>query len=154
MEFSIPNLKARSVEIGLSGLIILDLEESETEQVGYSVSIKGEPLFGFNDGDWQEGWYVIGRETSCGDPIFVDLNDPDIPVYTAAHGMGFWEEVCIADSYENFEDLLDLIDKSIVDGKLSSGKIRQIIKLVGNNNSHTSMEFWQTFLGARWWQKI
>ncbi|RLU02873.1 MAG: hypothetical protein D9N11_07025 [Ketobacter sp.] len=68
--------------------------------------------------------------------------------------MGFWEEVCIADSYENFEDLLDLIDESIVDRKLSSGKIKQIIKLIGNNNSHASMEFWQTLLGARWWQKI
>ena len=52
--------------------------------------------------DWQPQWFVIGMETLIGDPVFVDLDDPNLPVFTAMHGMGSWRAVRLAPSLEGF----------------------------------------------------
>lgn len=107
MEFELPNLQEKKYCGKRLDIILCSKESSKKEQIGYSVKPNGEPLYGFDDGDWQEGWYVIGRESLCGDPIFIDLNDPEIPVYTAMHGSGAWVEKLLASSYEHFIDLLN-----------------------------------------------
>lgn len=106
MEFAIPNLKEEVYRGSSFDVILFSKESADKEQEGYSISKEGDPLYGFNEGDWQEGWFVIGYEDSCGDPIFIDLNDPGIPVYTASHGVGRWNEILLAESYDEFIQIL------------------------------------------------
>jgi len=110
MEFPIPELISKEIEIGYRGIILYSLEDSAREQIGYSIGKNGEPLVGFDHGDWLEGWYVVGRDSCLGDPIFIDLNDPEIPVFTASHGMGFWEPEAIAPSYTSFLSALAVLE--------------------------------------------
>jgi hypothetical protein len=107
MEFETPKLKKKTYEGKSLDIVLFSNAELDEQQVGYSIGKCGELLFGFEEGDWQEGWLVIGYETGCGDPIFIDLNEPGVPVYTAAHGMGSWSEVEIASSYAEFLEILD-----------------------------------------------
>jgi hypothetical protein len=57
---------------------------------------------GENAGDWKRDWFVIACEDLLGDPIFVDLSEPGLPVFTAAHGEGEWNPVLIASSLRGF----------------------------------------------------
>lgn len=107
MEFELPKLQEKEYRGKRLDIILYSEESSKKEQLGYSIKPNGEPLYGFDEGDWQEGWYVIGRESLCGDPIFIDLNDPEIPVYTAMHGCGAWNEQLLAPNYNQFVELLD-----------------------------------------------
>jgi hypothetical protein len=82
-------------------LVIIEHEGDEMEcslarpeglddaQLGYSATPDGASLVG-GDGGWRREWLAIGYETLCGDPIFVDLSDEQLPVFTAPHGEGVW----------------------------------------------------------------
>ncbi len=146
MEYELPGLSAREIVIDLGGLLIFSSLQSENEQVGYSISKYGESLFGFDEGDWQEGWYVIGRETSCGDPVFLDLNDVGLPVYTSSHGMGDWEATCIAESYEDFLLVLNAIESVVIDRKVPKEKSKILMKEITGIVSEESLEFWALLL--------
>jgi hypothetical protein len=71
-------------------------------QVGYAVDPSGRSLTGRRKGAWRSSWLVIGHDTMCGDPVFVDLAQPAWPVYTAMHGRGAWDPTPIATSFEGF----------------------------------------------------
>jgi hypothetical protein len=58
-------------------------------------------------GAWQPNWIVIGCETACGDPLFVDLDAAALPVFTAMHGEGAWEPVQVAASIEAFAKCIE-----------------------------------------------
>jgi hypothetical protein len=109
MEFSPPVLTPGRFELGVLDLLLFSNDISDKYQVGFSVDRDGNPLFGFDEGDWQEGWYVIGIHQSCYDPVFVDLNDPGFPIYNAMVGMGSWEENLICENYESFLNALILV---------------------------------------------
>ncbi|MFJ8525049.1 hypothetical protein [Bacillus cereus] len=85
-------------------------EEIEEGQLGYSIDDEGKSLTGNGDGDWKEGWIVIGIDLYLGDPIFVDSNDENCPVYTAMHGEGDWEIECIA---ERIEDVIEKVKDNL-----------------------------------------
>ncbi|MFL0801868.1 MAG: hypothetical protein K6L80_15555 [Agarilytica sp.] len=87
-------------------IILFGSEEIENGQLGYAVSKDGLPLYGENEGQWKKEWYVIGYESGCGDPIFIDTNQEILPVYTAAHGSGAWKKSLMAESIEMFKDVL------------------------------------------------
>lgn len=61
---------------------LFNSEEIEEGQLGYSFDEEGQSLVGNEEGDWKEGWIVIGIDSYLGDPIFVDRNDENCPVYT------------------------------------------------------------------------
>jgi hypothetical protein len=109
MEFSPPELTPGEFTFGVVDLLLFSSDDSDKYQTGFSVDREGNPLFGFDEGDWQEGWYVIGIDKSCIDPIFIDLNDPDLPVCTAMTGMGHWQERLISDDYDSFLSALTLV---------------------------------------------
>lgn len=52
---------------------------------------------------------MIGIHQSCYDPVFVDLNAPEFPIYKAMVGMGSWEENLICENYESFLNALILV---------------------------------------------
>ncbi|EOP90918.1 hypothetical protein [Bacillus cereus] len=75
---------------------LFNSEEIEEGQLGYSFD--------------EEGWIVIGIDSYLGDPIFVDSNDENCPVYTAMHGEGEWELECIA---ERIEDIIEKVKGNV-----------------------------------------
>ena len=84
------------LECSLSTAELLD-----EAQLGYAVAPDGTSLVGAT-GAWQANWLVVGYETLCGDPIFVDLADERLPVFTAPHGMGVWTPTQVASSLAEF----------------------------------------------------
>ncbi|MED1405508.1 hypothetical protein P4U07_22345 [Bacillus mycoides] len=74
--------------------------EIEEGQVGYHVDLDGQNLTSDKEGDWREEWIVIGMDSYVGDPVFVDINDINLPVYTAEHGEDFWNPVRKGDSID------------------------------------------------------
>jgi hypothetical protein len=70
-----------SVSIGYASIHLAPAAELKAAQQGYSIVPEGDET------DWRDEWVVIGYEGMCGDPIFIDTDVDDYPVYTAAHGM-------------------------------------------------------------------
>ncbi|MGG5739628.1 MULTISPECIES: hypothetical protein [Bacillus cereus group] len=89
---------------------LFNSEEIEEGQLGYSFDEEGQSLAGNEEGDWKEGWIVIGIDSYLGDPIFVDSNDENYPVYTAMHGEGEWEKECIT---ERIEDVIEKVQGNV-----------------------------------------
>ncbi|WP_445613698.1 hypothetical protein [Geobacillus sp. YF-1] len=85
--------KFESVEV-----YIFSPDEIDNAQIGYSIDLRGNSLTGENKGDWKGAWLVIGHDLEVGDPIFVDLSSPNYPVFTAKHGLGYWEAVLLSES--------------------------------------------------------
>lgn len=79
-------LPIEKVSYGHRTVTLFPEAELEDAQIGYSVGEAGEDFTGNSVGDWRANWLVIGDEDVCGDPIFVDLSESNLPVFTAAHG--------------------------------------------------------------------
>ena len=80
-------------------------------QVGYRFnSATGECFVSDKAGEWQDGWYVFAQNM-MGDPFYIDFTQEDIgfPVYFSYHGAGKWEPLKIADTLEQFENILRII---------------------------------------------
>ncbi|MGG0203185.1 hypothetical protein [Bacillus mycoides] len=88
---------------------LFNSEEIEEGQLGYSFDDEGQSLVGNEEGDWKDGWIVIGIDSYLGDPIFVDSNNENCPVYTAMHGEGDWEP-CIA---KRIEDVIEKVKGNV-----------------------------------------
>jgi hypothetical protein len=79
-----------SLTYGFDGIEFIALEDLARKQAGY----RGE--------GWGEHWYVVARRSAHGDPIFVDVSSPGLPVMTAIHGMGEWTPVVVAPAWHDF----------------------------------------------------
>jgi hypothetical protein len=86
-----------------TNFILFHPSQLEEEQYGYNKSESGESLIGDNSGDWKDGWIVIGYSEYLNDPLFVDAKNSDLPIYTAAHGMGSWEPILLYSTWEQFK---------------------------------------------------
>ena len=95
-------LRVDQVSYGCGGIKLFNNAEIEQAQVGYSVTPGGKSLCSPDRGSWRENWTVIGYETACGDPLFIDTNDAALPVLTAVHGQGAWEAEPVAISIDAF----------------------------------------------------
>ena len=95
-------LPVDEVAYGCGGLKLFSADEIEQGQVGYSVAPDGKSLCSGDRGAWQPNWTVIGNETACGDPLFIDTDDSALPVLTAIHGEGSWEPQPVAISFDAF----------------------------------------------------
>jgi hypothetical protein len=95
-------LAIASVSLGCSTVHVHRADELEEAQIGYSIDPSGTSLVDGEPGSWQSQWVVIGYEDSSGDPIFIDTETQDFPVYTAMHGTGNWEPSLIATGLRNF----------------------------------------------------
>lgn len=86
-----------NLSYGVGGIDFLPTETIAAEQAGYAGP------------DWNESWLVVARETTCGDPIFVDRSQPGFPVLTAMNGMGSWDASPVAPSWEAFLKAIEAI---------------------------------------------
>lgn len=96
------NFPTGEVKYGCGGIKLLSAADFEDGQVGYSIAPDGTSLCDGETGSWQPNWFVIGHETICGDPLFVDVNDENMPVFTAMHGESTWEPNQVSASLDAF----------------------------------------------------
>jgi hypothetical protein len=99
---SIASLSSLEVSFDVGGLRLFPILALEDAQVGYSKTADGRSLVTRESGSWRANWMVIGQETCCGDPIFVDIEDARNPVFSAMHREGSWNAQRIAISIEAF----------------------------------------------------
>lgn len=108
------------VYFGSEGFRIFSTSEIPDGQLGYARHPDGSDLTGIHEGDWRANWIVFGCDTSVGDPYFVDVDDPNLPVFTAMHGAGAWEPEAVSGSLEAFLGCLKYLKT------VSSGDYAQI----------------------------
>ena len=99
-------LTVDNIGCGCGGIMLFPTAELEQNQVGYSVTPDGVSLCTGEAGAWESSWIVIGCETACGDPIFIDSADAQLPVFTAIHGEGDWEPELVATTIDAFAQSL------------------------------------------------
>jgi len=87
-----------SVRIGDGLVRLVSPDELGEMQLGFGVGPDGADLSDDKPGDWRASWLVIGLDEDVGDPLFVDLADPSMPVFTAVHGAGSWDPHPVAPS--------------------------------------------------------
>lgn len=96
------------VNISFNGIYLFSKDEIHEAQLGFTIGPDG------NDNpDWLEligtNCLIIGIDTCCGDPIFIDTDDKELPVYSVFHDD--WDMVDkIANSFQQFLNILTDID--------------------------------------------
>jgi hypothetical protein len=142
------------VSLGYRTVLLFPVADLEGAQLGYTVGDAGETLAGENEGDWKSSWLVIGHEDLIGDPIFVDLNTQELPVFTAAHGEGAWKPELIASSFEGFIKALEEIERvsdmrrnpvQLERNQLSDVERERVLRRIAELNGNASLEFWQSW---------
>jgi|SoiMethySBSTD1v2_1073268.scaffolds.fasta_scaffold03177_20 hypothetical protein len=138
------------VTIGMAGVELFPPAAIPGEQVGYAHSPGGEDLCGNRPGDWQRSWVVFGRETLCGDPLFVDADDPQFPVFTAMHGEGSWEPNLVSDSFAAFAATMQEMsrlssgrqDSELEENPLSPAERKSLVKTLRRLSPSAAPDFW------------
>src|SRR3954470_17780455 len=92
-EHFLSSLPSRSIALAGMTVHVYSGAELDDAQLGYGVDPNGDSLVGEQEGDWRSGWLVIGYEDFTGDPILVDRDRSELPVYAAPHGQGAWQPV-------------------------------------------------------------
>lgn len=144
------------VSFGCGGISLSAVEGLEQEQVGYSMAADGTTLCKEQDGAWRASWVVIGHETACGDPIFIDTATEAMPVFTGIHGEGAWRPNPVASSAEAFAKCVQEfsrisigrsnpveLEAKPVDDHERTGFLRRIAEL---NRTSSAPEFWGVLL--------
>lgn len=135
-----------SVSIGYASIHLEPVRELETAQQGYGVIPEGDET------DWRDEWVVIGHEGGLGDPIFIDTDDDEYPVYTAAHGMGEWTPQLIAFTFRHFIQILQHL-QVLARGRsnpvelqrhpISEQEHRSFIEFIRRDSPDVDFSFWE-----------
>ncbi len=143
---------AKDISFGYSDINFLNHKQISEEQVGYSFDTNGKSLVNGNDGDWQEEWLVIASD-GLGDPVMVDTNSPNLVVLTASHGEGTWEPFIIADTLDNFIDIINMLTVvsknrtspvELEKNPISAKERQRILTEIRNQNPDTEMSYWES----------
>lgn len=142
------------VSLGYQTVRLIPVDELNEAQQGYSITESGEALTGDYEGAWKSNWLVIARDELLGDPLFVDLDEEDLPVYIAEHGEGAWSPIIVSSSFNGFIQALEEVDRigqgrrnpvelehnpiSDADRKRSLNRIAEVCGVV-------SLEFWESW---------
>ena len=94
-------ISPRVVSIGCGEIYLYDKDEIADAQIGYRVYPDGRKIE-----DWLgDEYFVVGNDSTCGDPIFINVSEKDFPVYYMFHDD--WDSVMkVADSLEQYEQIL------------------------------------------------
>jgi hypothetical protein len=148
-------LEERELCFGGRCLLLFAGDELEDAQLGFSIGPQGHELCGDEPGDWRRSWLVIGEDDEHGDPIFVDLAEPGLPVYTAIVGEGEWEPVPVARSWEGFVRVLEHLRErakgresfeDIAEHPLHERERREILSELAALQSAFDLRYWQDWL--------
>ena len=107
-------------------------------------------------GSWQATWRVFARDTEMGDPYFVDVNQPELSVYTGFLGEKGWEIEQVATSLVSYVACINLLfnhskqaqaqffpdNSSVTDEGVLAVLEQQLIESSG------CQHFWQFFMSC------
>ena len=142
------------ISIGYSDLNFFKFDNIEKEQIGYSFGENGKSFVGNENGDWKKSWFVIGTD-GLDDPIFIDFEKPNFPVFISEHGEGSWEESYIAISLENFTEILKDLKKlsinrenpvDIEKNPIPKDEINAFLNKTYIENKYMDVWYWKLFL--------
>jgi hypothetical protein len=151
----------REISFGSTTIRLFSENELNKAQIGYSIDPTGASLLGNEEGDWKENWFVIGKEDLCGDPLFIDLDVSGFPVLTAMHGVGNWNEQEVAESFDGFVNVFELVDKIsnnrntavlLEQNPLSSKEKRTALEEIREIIPNSSTGFWENLLEIELWE--
>ena len=143
----------KDISFGYNEINFYNADNLMDEQIGYSIDTNGKSLTTGNDDDWQKEWLVIASD-SLGDPIIIDTSSAKLTVLSAAHGEGEWEAFVIADSLDNFKDILSLLTIASKDrtnpvdleqNPLTSKEQKDILRSIKRQNPDTELSYWEAF---------
>lgn len=103
----IGDAERKDVPFGYGGVTLFSAAELEHAQTGYSVAPDGTSLCGNGAGDWKKSWLVIGQDQLLDDPIFIDIDQEAMPVFTAEPGEGAWNAVSVCSSVIVFRGVVE-----------------------------------------------
>jgi hypothetical protein len=142
------------VSLGYQTVKLIPVHELNEAQLGYSITESGETITGDYEGDWKRNWLVIARDELLGDPLFVDLNEEDLPVYTAEHGEGAWSATIVSFSFKGFIQALEEIDRighgrrnpvELEQNPFSDAGRKQSLNRIAEVCGDISFEFWESW---------
>jgi len=143
-----------NVSIGQNEIKFLSPDRLEAGQTGYSVDKQKNSLVTGKPGAWRKEWMVIGTD-ALEDPIIVDLRSEDMEVMTAEHGEGSWEPYVIADSLENFKQIVASLQKisqgrtsldQLEDNPISDSEREQFMAEVEESNPESETGYWFNYV--------
>ena len=135
------------VRLGHSELALLPIAELD----GVQILETGE-----EDGAWKPDWFVVGEDCLCGDFIFVDLGNSDLPVFVVPHGEGRWDPDLIASSFGGFIEALRVLDRvskqkrtqvEFAEYPLSRIERGEVLKQIATTIGDAPLAFWELWLG-------
>ncbi len=145
-----------AVSLGYTAVRVYGVNELEEAQIGYAIDPSGTSLVDGEPGSWERKWVVIGHEDGCGDPIFIDTETEDFPVYTAMHGTGNWEPKLIATGLRNFAVAMCEIG-TVAKGRenpvqfetnpITLAERASVLDRIQHDNPGIDPAFWETWLG-------
>jgi len=138
------------VSFGCMGVELYPVGKLPLAQRGYGVL-----PYVDEDSEWDPAWVVIGCEDLTGDPIFIDTEDEDFPIYTAEHGAGRWSPQLIAFSFQHFIAILRQVQRlargrenpvALERNPISEAEREEVLAFIRRNNPDVSMDFWEFWL--------
>jgi hypothetical protein len=138
-----------AVSIGYSSVHLAPASELEAAQQGYGVILEGDAS------GWRPEWTVIGYEGLCGDPIFIDTDDDDYPVYTAEHGTGEWSPRLIAFTFSHFVQILQRLQAlardranplALEQHPITASERASFIDFIRTQSPNIDFPFWEMLL--------
>jgi hypothetical protein len=145
-----------NISLGYRELEFFGTDRLDQEQMGYRFDTKNRSLITGQEGDWQEAWIVIGTD-DLGDPIIVDMSEPDLKVMSAMHGEGEWEPYLIAESLEKFKAIILELKKisknrtnpvALEKNPIKNQERKQFIKAIEEANPNIDVDYWDSILEA------
>jgi hypothetical protein len=145
---------AGDISLGCSEINFCTIENIEDNQTGYGTDTDGNTLMTGNVGDWLKQWIVIATD-QLGDPIIVDTQLPNYPVFSAIHGEGKWEPFLIANSLANFKKIIGLIKQvsknrttpvEIENNPITKEELNRVVDDILKIDTGADISFWKSFL--------
>jgi len=152
---NLPPLIKKGVSIGYNGIDLFDEKDIEKGQIGYSRLANGTSIVGQENGDWLAHWLVMGREPNLGDPIFIDISNPDFPIYTAAHGEGSWSPELISSTYSGFLRIIEKLEvlaakrrnpTKMQENPMTKEEYDEFIEFVSDKGGLVDASFWEILI--------
>lgn len=137
-------LEVEDITIEYSSIEFFKLDNLKDGQIGYRFNHIGKSLIGTEKGDWKNSWIAIGYD-GIGDPIFIDFEKPNLPVFTSIHDEGEWNEIYISISLNNFRIILNDLRKLKEKRSISKTDKKLFLEKTTIENKYMDVDYWKMF---------
>ncbi len=134
------NEDIKKVDLVAGEIYLFSKENLLKEQIGYVYDYQKNIInewIGIN-------FVIIGYDSTCGDPIIMDSNYKQLPIYTMQHDD--WSTLKpISDSYDEFLKIMSILQQEKIDINTSLKKRINILKKISKISTN-NLDSWKTIL--------